>query len=132
MGVLVFRKSILYGLVLVIGLLVNGRADNEMSTDYMSVLCITDSAGTVIRIWGIDTAVVLEKVVKVVYGASGYVVTLKSGKTATFPRPPFRRASIHTPVKEKKVAPAPKVKSKKSKRHHKEPTKGADKWPGTD
>lgn len=65
---------------------------------FTQVVCMTDSAGRGVYLWGPDTSVILLKVIQVVYGSGGYTVTLKDGTEVKLPRPPFRRMELFTPI----------------------------------
>jgi hypothetical protein len=64
--------------------------------DYTSVVCMQDSSGVSVQLWGTDTSVVFKNVVKVVYGSGGFVVYFKDGKTVTMTKPPFRKVDLVT------------------------------------
>jgi len=59
--------------------------------DFINMVCLSDSTGRIVRIWGTDSAKVLKDVVLVTLGSGGYTVTFKNGKMLTLPKPTYQR-----------------------------------------
>jgi len=86
-------------------------------TSWARMVCMSDSAGKDVYVWGPDTSITLSKVVKVEYGSAGYVVFFKNGKECTLQKPPFCRMEIVTTVDTQATTMmVDSTKSKKSER----------------
>jgi len=58
------------------------------------MICLSDSTGREVRIYGADTSVMLQKVVRVIYRTGGYLVTFKDGDTLALAKPPFTKVDV--------------------------------------
>lgn len=69
---------------------------------YTEMVCLSDTSGRMVYVWGVDTSVTMENVTKVIYGGSWYELLFKDSTVVRLDRPPFSKVEVVlTPPKEK-------------------------------
>lgn len=91
---------------------------------YVTMTCLSDSAGREVRLYGPDTIVVYQDVICVIYRAGGFLVSFKNGDTLSLSRPPFLKVDVtlrgdETPPKVEKAKPEVTKTDERDKRNKK-------------
>jgi hypothetical protein len=55
---------------------------------------MSDTSGREVYVWGTDTSMTVEGVVRVVYCGAGYELTLRDSSVVKLPRPPFYKMEV--------------------------------------
>jgi hypothetical protein len=80
-----------------------------------SMVCLSDTSGREVRLYGPDTSVTYQDVIRVIYRTGGFLVSFKNGDSLSLDRPPFFKSDA-TPKGEETPA-KPKAESKKDDGH---------------